>query len=434
MRKPSVAGIIQNTLMRRIAMVAGGNTLAQLVTIAFAPIITRIYSPEQYGIQGVFLAAISVLSPIVAFRYPMAIVIAEDEQEAFRVRRLSLLVAGANSFVLGLIIVLAPEQLLSRLGLAELGWLVLLLPIAVLLTACQEIAVYGAIRANQFRSLSMVATVHALLLNGSRAIAGRFSPTGVTLAVISTFGPGLYAAMLSLRRRKVPADEKPGKGDMSWKALLREAKSRKDFPLLRTPTDLIYAAGQGAPVILLSSSFGTAVAGWFTLALTAMTLPSNVVGGAVGNVLYSHYAERWRQREPVFRGALKSTLLLVGPGAVLILGSMFAPALFGFFFGQEWREAGEYVRWLAIPTTVIFAQVPAVRLAPVIGRQDFLLVGNIIALAVSLGAVFVSATIWGEPQASVAAFAVSSAVCNLILGLGLLIAAKRADGANQESP
>ena len=415
-------------------MVAGGNTLAQLVTIAFAPIITRIYSPEQYGIQGVFLAAISVLSPIVAFRYPMAIVIADDEQEAFRVRRLSLLVAGANSFVLGLIIVLAPEQLLSRLGLAGLGWLILLLPIAVLLTACQEIAVYSAIRDNQFRSLSMVATVHALLLNGSRAIAGRFSPTGVTLAVISTFGPGLYATMLSTRKRKVPADEKPSKKDMSWRALLREARSRKDFPLLRTPTDLIYAAGQGAPVILLSSAFGTAVAGWFTLALTAMTLPSNVVGGAVGNVLYSHYAERWRQREPVFRGALKSTLLLlVGPGAVLILGSMFAPALFGFFFGQEWREAGEYVRWLAIPTTVIFAQVPAVRLAPVIGRQDFLLVGNVIALAVSLGAVVVSANVWGEPQASVAAFAVSSGVCNLILGVGLLIAAKRADRANQES-
>lgn len=417
-------------------MVAGGNTVAQLVTIAFAPIITRIYSPEEYGIQGVFLAAISVLSPIVAFRYPMAIVIAEDGQEAFRIRRLSLLVAGLNSFLLAALILLAPEQLLNRIGLGELGWLVLLLPIAVLLTACQEIAVYTSIRDNRFRSLSVVATVHALLLNGSRVIAGRFSPTGVTLAVISTFGPGLYAAMLSVRNRTRDAspDDKPVREGVSWRSLMREAKSRKDFPLLRTPTDLIHAAAQGAPVILLSSAFGTAVAGWFTLALTAMTLPSNVIGGAVGNVLYSHYAERWRQREPVFRGALKSTLLLlVGPGVVLIIGSMFAPGLFDFFFGSEWREAGEYVRWLAIPTTVIFAQVPAVRLAPVIGRQDFLLISNIVTLAVSLGSVVVSANLWGDPLASVAAFAVSSGLCNLLLTLGLLIAARRADKANEES-
>ena len=84
---------MQSKLIRNILAVASGTALAQLITFAFSPLITRIFTPEVFGLQGVFLSLISVLGPAFALRYPMAIITADSEAEALRLVRLSLQIA-----------------------------------------------------------------------------------------------------------------------------------------------------------------------------------------------------------------------------------------------------------------------------------------------------------------------------------------------------
>jgi len=57
-------------LLRNVFAVASGTAAAQVVVFAFSPLITRIYSPEVFGLQGVFLSLIGILSPVIALRYP----------------------------------------------------------------------------------------------------------------------------------------------------------------------------------------------------------------------------------------------------------------------------------------------------------------------------------------------------------------------------
>src|SRR5690606_33157336 len=82
-RKP-VRRFFRSPLLRNILAVGSGTAAGQIVTFAFAPLITRIYSPETFGLQGVFLSLVSILSPVVALRYPMAIVVADDDAGAQR--------------------------------------------------------------------------------------------------------------------------------------------------------------------------------------------------------------------------------------------------------------------------------------------------------------------------------------------------------------
>src|SRR5689334_3116097 len=72
---------------------------AQMIPLAAAPIITRLYTTAQYGALGVF-GAISVIGVSLATgRYERAALLAEDEAEAVDVTRLALLCAAAFSTI-----------------------------------------------------------------------------------------------------------------------------------------------------------------------------------------------------------------------------------------------------------------------------------------------------------------------------------------------
>ena len=47
-----------------VATLAAGNALAQVVSIAAVPVITRLYAPEQFGLYAIFLGVVAMILPI----------------------------------------------------------------------------------------------------------------------------------------------------------------------------------------------------------------------------------------------------------------------------------------------------------------------------------------------------------------------------------
>ena len=71
-----------NASLKHIAMIAGGTTLAQGINILSTPILSRIYSPEDFGVTAVFISMVSILSVISALRYDLAIPLPKTERYA----------------------------------------------------------------------------------------------------------------------------------------------------------------------------------------------------------------------------------------------------------------------------------------------------------------------------------------------------------------
>lgn len=407
-------------LIKGIIQVAGGNSIAQIIVLLASPIITRIYSPETFGIQGVFLAAVSLLAPIAALRYPMAIVIAENELEVRKITILSLVSATLVSTLLLLVLLFFRPQMSDLLGLDEIGLLVFFLPLALLMTAFQEISNYSASRDQRFKSISTVSAVQSFGVNSARILGGTVSPSASMLVSISSIAPGVYAAMLSGRQI---AKSKIKNWKLAEGAHLKQtAKRYREFPFLRTPTDFLNAASQTAPVLLLSFFFSPVVAGLYTLTRSTMTLPSNIIGNAIGTVFYSHFAEKHRNSEPLIRSATGSTMgLLVGPGCILVIIAYFGPEIFEVFFGKEWKEAGLYASWLSIATAASLANVPAVRLAPVINQQGVLLILNVFLFITRAGAILIVGLNDGSALFAVISYSITSAIGSLTLIVVMLI-------------
>ena len=391
-------------LVGNVAAVASGTAVGQAVAFVFSPLITRIYNPEIFGQQGIFLSLIGILGPVVSLRYPMAIVVAESEEDAERIARLSILIAFFMSILFGLALVVARDPILTLMGGESLGTLIWFLPLAMFCVVLQDVADYRAARLGRFRLVGVVTAVQAFLTNLARVLVGLIAPVAGVLMAITSIAPSVQAALLTFGDRRVRATA----GRLWQPDTLLLLKKYGTFPLFRAPTDVLGAASQSVPVILLAALFSPGVAGLYVLTRSVLNLPANVIGTAVGNVLYARYAELSRAGQPLTPLLLRATLALLAIAPFIVGAAWFAPPVFALVFGDEWREAGRYAQWMALWISLMVANIPATRIVPVIGRQKIFLAYNIMLLAVRTIAVLAAAHVSKDPLTTVAWFSLSS--------------------------
>lgn len=398
--------LTSSRVVANVLIVAGGAAAGQAVAFAFSPLLTRIYSPEAFGLQGVFLSLISILGPFVTFRYPMAIVMADDESEAARLCRISMLIAFALSLLLGLMLLAAREPIQTLMGAEALGSLIWFLPPALFCVAFQEVADNRAMRMGRFRLVGAVTVIQAFLTNLVRTIGGLIMPTAAVLMAVTAFAPSIQATLLRLGS---PYMENFRESFLRV-GVLKTLWKHKDFALYRAPTDVLNAASQSVPVIMLAALYSPAAAGFYTLTRSVLNLPANVIGLSVGNVLYARFAELAQAGKPLSGLLLRSTFALLTLAPVIIGLGWLAPPAFAFIFGDEWRDAGYYARWMAVWIALMIANSPSTRVAAVIGRQDAALVFNIVLLVMRSAVFLYCARTYTDAVTAVAYFSIGSSI------------------------
>jgi len=73
-------------------MIAGGTAFAQILNALLSPVITRIYSPREYGILTVYIAILGLIAVIGSLNYEYSIPIADDDHKAINSVFLSIVI------------------------------------------------------------------------------------------------------------------------------------------------------------------------------------------------------------------------------------------------------------------------------------------------------------------------------------------------------
>lgn len=399
LRKKS-QGIWRSSFVRSVAVVAGGTAGAQAVTIAFAPLITRLYGPEAYGVQGAFISILSVAAPIGALAYPISVVLPRRDEEALGLLRLS---AYISFFIAALIAVglwLGGEAVISLLEIESIGTLIYLLPVAVLFAAWKQMAERWLIRKKAFGVIARSALANSGFLNSARALAGFVYPSGAVLIVLATVAEVLHALLMLIGIRKRTTIDLSESSEVSTSNVIELAHRHRDFPLYRAPQNTINAASKSLPVLMLAAFFGPSTAGFYMLSQMVMGMPSTLVGKAVSDVFYPRVTEAAHNGENLSRHILRAigSLAAIGivPFAIVIF---FGPWMFSLVFGEEWSMAGEYARWLALFFFFNFINKPSNAAVPVLGIQRGLLCYEILStggkvVGFLLGFYWLNSDIW----------------------------------------
>ena len=78
---------------RNVLTLMTGTTIAQAIPVAITPILTRLYTPEDFGLLAVFVAFSTILGSISSGRYELAIMLPENDEDAINIAALCFLLS-----------------------------------------------------------------------------------------------------------------------------------------------------------------------------------------------------------------------------------------------------------------------------------------------------------------------------------------------------
>jgi O-antigen/teichoic acid export membrane protein len=389
-----------------------GSGLGQLVSFAAAPFIARLYGPESFGEQSALLSVVAPMAALTSMAFPIAIVIAQADDEALALSRLAFWGSLVLSSIATLLLLVEDMWLLRWLGLAEIGAYTALIPVLVVLTTANMSAGYMMTRYGAFGLSAWASVATAAVGNLSKLAFGVASPNTLSLIAGNALGYLVGPVMAHRLCRRTSAK--------ALRVLMAELKATAhrhwDFPLLRAPQNFIAALSQAMPVIGLTAGFGPKAAGHYAMALAITGAPITLIGNAVQSVLYPRLTAAAQAREDTSRLLILSTLGLVALGApFFLLITFFGAPLFEALLGPGWREAGVYSALLVPFLWLGLANRPAVSLIPALGLQNGLLIYEIIGTAAKAAAIYFGLFVLDNARWTVGSFSVISALAYLLL-------------------
>lgn len=398
---------IQRPFVRNVLTVASGTAASQAIVMAFAPFITRLYGPDAYGLQGLFVSVVGLLSTVAAFSYPTAIVLPKSDADALGIARLSIFIGLIMSLLTAAMLIFVGDELLHLLNAEAISSFVVLIPIAMMVSVLGAVLSQWLIRKKAFSLTARYAVGTSFLLNSVKTGFGILHPSALALIVINLVGALIGTTLTYFGWRKSVIEKEAKEGATAPATLNELAHRHRDFPLLRTPQNLINAFSQSLPVLLLAAYFGPGSSGQYSLALTVLGVPAALIGGSVMSVFYPRINEALRTGEDSMKLIIRATTAMAATGALPFLIVMIGgPFVFQTIFGDEWRIAGIYSQWLAIWIFFQYINRPAVSAIPALRLQGGLLIYELFSTGTKIAALWIGFVFYRDAVIAVAMFSI----------------------------
>lgn len=407
-----INSIKEGSFTKNVLMITGGAVFAQALSVLLSPIITRLYSPEQYGVLTVYVAFLGMINLLGALSYDSAIPIADDDEKAFNVFVLCLLILLFVTSILFFAVAIAGDIFLGLFKAEEIVQYKYFIPIGFFLTGFYTVMSQWALRKRNFKSITVTKYSQSITGNSTKIGLGFFNVGAVGLIVgnILSQSAGIFTLI------------KPNIGEfkimiksVDYQKIKSLAKRYIKFPLYTAPGLFILSASGQLPTIFMSSLYGTGIVGLYGLARSISFLPMTIVGKSVQDVFYGEAASIGRTNptriKELSNKLLKKLILLASiPMLTLIL---FGPTLFSFVFGADWRVAGMFARILSIEVFFHFIFHPISTVFSIFEQQKKSLFIYILKLILVLG-IFTGARIFDfDTYLTVLIYSIAMAIIEL---------------------
>ncbi len=405
--------LFQSSFAKNVAMISGSTALAQLLNALFSPVITRIYSPEEYGILTVYTSILGLIVIVASLKYEWGIPIAENDEKAINVMGLSFFVLLHFVILVFVVFYFFGEPILTLLDATVLLNYRYLIPVGVLFGGSYSIFLQWAYRNKDFKSISKTKLTQSIAGNGVKVGLGLFGvgPIGLVFGQIFKEGAGIGTLSRSFRKKDKHLLKKINKKEILW-----GAKRYKNFPIFSAPSQLLNTAGVQLPVFFITSLYGSQVLGLYGLANSIVNLPMVLIGQSVGDVFYGEAASVGREnpkRVKDLSNKLFKRLVVIGLVPLLVL-LFFGPFLFSFVFGSQWYEAGVYAKILAFLVFARFIFTPISRIFSVFERQREAFVLDLFRVALVFVAFGISSFLGFSSYGAVGLYSIAMSIVYLV--------------------
>ena len=366
-----------------------GTVLAQAIGILAAPILTRLYEPEAFGLAALFTSFTGIISVLACMRYELSIVLPDSDQEAANLMGVSILFSLLVAIFTVPIVWLGGQTLLQWVKMPALEPYLLLIPITVFINGIFLALNYWNTRTKQFTRLSITRI--------TSAVAGTSTTIGAGLAGYATGGSMIAATLggqivgTTVLGAQIWRDN--GKfllQSLGWPGMLAGVKRYKNFPIYSSWSALLNSVSWQLPVLMLGAFFSPSVVGFYALGFRILKIPMNLIGSAIGQVFLQRAADaKLNGSLPTLVEQTFHRLVLICMFPMLLL-AIVGKDLYISVFGDHWADAGVYTQILSVWAIVWFVSAPLSNIYPVLEKQhrEPVIQGSILAariVGISIG-------------------------------------------------
>lgn len=335
--------LVKGDFVRNVSVLAGGTAFAGALSTLALPLLTRIYSPEEFGVLGVFAALLGMISVIACLRYEIAIPLPESDQSAANLLAVALVCLAGTTAAVTMAIFFFGRQIAALMNAPLLAQYLWLLPIGVAATGTYSVFQYWATRKKAFARIARTRVERSIGGISTQLIMGWAGTGALGLIVGQIVSNG--AGFFGLARRAFSEDRAALK-NVRLAEMKKVAREYDRQPKYSTLEALTNSGGVQLPIILIASLTSGSEVGYLMLAMQIMQAPMSLIGSSISQVYLSRAVEEHRNgRLGDFTARTIGGLAKIGVGPLIFVG-IIAPSVFGLVFGAEWRRAGDLVAWM----------------------------------------------------------------------------------------
>lgn len=358
------------SILRAGLTILAGSAGGTLLALALTPAITRLISPEGFGIFATISAAGSVFVGLSTGRLEVRAMASENDEKCAR------LLSGAVALAMASAVILTAGcgLILARYSSIREEWL--LLGPLVLLSSLQLIATANLARARKFGALGLSNFAH----HGGAGVLQ------VTFLVLQANVLSLLLGFLGARLVWLKSVRWRG-----FRAAFMEIRENRDYLSRAGGSALVNSLSSQLPILLPAVLLGASGSAAFAMAMRLLLSPLSLIGQAVSSAAMGELGRAIgvgdiARARAIFQRGVKS-LFVFGllPASVAVLAG---PYLVPWVLGEPWRDVGSIVAVLAGGALCQFAVAPFSQSLNMLNASTSLLVWDfcrLLAYTLALG-------------------------------------------------
>ncbi len=395
-----------STFFSNVIKLVSGSVIAQILGVLLIPVITRLYSPDDFGVFQLLLSISGILVIFSCLSYQLAIMLPKEDEDSASIVALCSILITVISIISGIIFIIFSDWIGEILNTPQISQYIFFLPLIIVLNSFYVVITYWLSRRKRF---GIVATGQVVSTVSGKALQMGFgmyspSPLGLIIGLVAGFGAAIVVMLHQI------------KGDLlifrrvTLTSIRNLAIRYKRFPLFTSWSMGANTISTQIAPLLLAYYFTADVVGYFAIANMVVFLPMGLIGSATSQVFFQKASDEKNRTGSVTAivREIQPRLISIGMFPMFVL-MIIGADLFSFVLGSQWSVAGQYAGILAPWLLFVFIASPLSVIFAVLERQTVDLFFNMLIL-ISRVVVLVIGGVSGDPYLALLLYSVTGVI------------------------
>jgi O-antigen/teichoic acid export membrane protein len=396
-------------LLKSTFKLGTGTLIAQGITFASIPIISRIYSPAEYGQLTFLLSTTGIFIPVVTLKIETLIITIAEENKMKNYFKFSIFISTVMSILIGTLFFAFLS--VNNRNDQQINITISILFCAILFVqSITVLTVQLSLRARNYKNIAQSGVVQNASTNALQICLGKIEPTAIIL--VASYFLGRILGILPMA--KLPINMYRESKVKSRKIAMFKTIVKENKYLI--PAGILEVGNSSVIVFIIAIFFGYQYSGFVGLAQSLLLVPVTLFAGSFGSIVSAEFSAVNRDITKLITRKRELISEVIKPVLVIFIGYIIffltaANYLLAVVFNNDWDALSELIPFLTLPLGVYLLWNPFISLLYVEKRWVRLLkINSVRFLAVCLSSLICIILNQNWKVTTIVMFAVGAAV------------------------